>query len=307
MKKIEDLFSEMLDNITLTSTQKCDAQTKYEGVINCLAKHFYDREHNGNDLFLFGSYKTKTHIRPLTDNSDVDVLFKINQEIYDKYKDNPSGLLQEIRTALKETYTTTDKISAWGKVVLVKFADGHHNVEVLPALEDEDGKFSIPNTCDGGHWETGFDPRKQVDEFLESNKATNETTRNIVKMIKRWVCYTSTLEYKSYLIVGDVIEFLTSCYPNGKSDKEEWDELLLDFFTYIKNHKKGHHKAISSHIDTAQSRAIKAVEYRKEGKYIEASEEWRKVFGTEFPEAEENEEKIVESRQFTSAPRPWYI
>lgn len=306
MKKIEDLFNEMLENITLTSTQKCDAQTKYEGVINCLSKHFFDRDYNSNDLFLFGSYKTKTHIRPLTENSDVDVLFKINQEIYDKYKDNPSDLLQEIRTALKETYTTTDKISAWGKVVLVKFADGHHNVEVLPALEDENGTFSIPNTCDGGYWEAGFAPRKQVDEFLESNKATNETTRNLVKMIKRWVCYTSTLEYKSYLIVEDVIEFLTSCYPIGKSGKEEWDELLLDFFTYIKNHKKGHHKAISSHIDTAQTRAIKALEYRKEGKFIEASEEWRKVFGTEFPNAEKNEEKIVESRQFTSAPRPWY-
>lgn len=306
MKNIENLFNEFVENITLTPTQREDAKTKYEGVIDCLAKHYYDREHNSNDMFLFGSYKTKTHIRPLSENSDVDVLFRINQDIYDKYKDNPSGLLQDIRKALKETYTTTDKISAWGKVVLVKFADGHHNVEVLPALENEDGAFTIPNTCDGGSWEDDFNPREQVDEFQESNRVTNDTTRSVVKMIKRWACNTSSMNYKSFLIVGDVIDYLSACYPTGKEDNDHWDEIVSGFFTYIKNHKKSHHKEFASHIDTAQSRAIKAVEYRNEGKYIEASEEWRKIFGDLFPKAEKNEEYKTESRVFQNAPRPWY-
>lgn len=306
MQKIDDLFYELLENITLTSAQREDAKTKYEGVIDCLAKHYFDREHNSNDMFLFGSYKTKTHIRPLTENSDVDVLFRINQDIYDKYKDTPSGLLQDMRSALKDTYTTTDKISAWGKVVLVKFANGHHNVEVLPALENEDGTFSIPNTCDGGYWETDFDPRKQVNDFQESNKSTNDLTRNLVKIVKRWVCNTDTLNYKSYLIVEDIVEFLSACYPNGKDDNTKLDAIVSDFFTYIKNHKKSHHKDISSHIETAQSRAVKAVEYGNNGKYIEASEEWRKILGEQFPKAKENEEKATESRVFQNAPRPWY-
>jgi DNA polymerase sigma len=147
---MEENFSIFLDNLKLTQNQREDAKKKYEGVINCMARHFYDRSKNDGDQYLFGSYKTKTAIRPIEGGSDVDVLFKIDKDTYEKYKNNTSGLLQECRNALKDTYSTTEEIHAWGKVVLVKFCDGTHNVEVLPALEKDDSKFCIPNTEDGG-------------------------------------------------------------------------------------------------------------------------------------------------------------
>lgn len=75
--------------------------------------------------YLFGSYKTKTNVRPLTEDQDVDVLFKIPQSTYDKFdkyeSNGQAALLQEVRNILKEKYTTTDTIKAWGKVVLVQF------------------------------------------------------------------------------------------------------------------------------------------------------------------------------------------
>ena len=44
MKNIDNLFSEFIDNLSLTDAQRKDAKTKYTGVIDCLAKHFYDRD-----------------------------------------------------------------------------------------------------------------------------------------------------------------------------------------------------------------------------------------------------------------------
>ena len=60
------------------------------------------------------------------------------------------------------------------------------------------------------------------------------------------------------------------------------------------------------HFDTALERANKAIQYEKEGKHIEASEEWRKVFDpTLFPKAEENEKREQDIHRFSTAPKPW--
>lgn len=305
MKNIEDTFNVFISNLHLTSTQSEDAKTKYNGVCDCLAHHFFERDLVDSDKFLFGSYKTKTNIRPLDDGSDVDVLFKIDEDKYEQYKDDPEGLLQEVREALKEKYTTTDEIHAWGKIVLVKFSNGHHNVELLPAYENESGTFKIPNSEDGGSWEENFDPRKQVGEFLGSNDRTNNLTREATQMVKDWVRNTSTMAYKSCKVVEDVIAFTDDIYPDGKGGAD-YDDIMFDFFDWMLNHlTEGHRTSIKSFLETAK-RAAKAVEYANNGKYIEASEEWRKVFGDLFPKCEENDDsKNRESQSFNNAPRPW--
>ena len=304
MTNIENLFEDFIENLSLTDAQRKDAKTKYTGVIDCLAKHFYDRNSNSNDQFLFGSYKTKTNIRPIDDGSDVDVLFKIDEDTYEKYEDNPSGLLQEVRKALKDKYTTTEEIHAWGKVVLVKFCDGHHNVEVLPAFENDDDTFKIPNTEDGGSWEESFDPREQVNSFDNSNSDTDGLTRELAKMLKNWVRNTISLNYKSYLLVKDVISFLDDSYPDGKGS-EKYDVIVRDFLIYKKNRLSSNDERIS-HFETAVSRANKAIQYEKEGKHIEASEEWRKVFDSSmFPKAKENEEREQDVYKFSTAAKPW--
>ena len=303
MKTVEDYFKSFLSEIQLTPTQRADSKTKYQGVINCLSNHFYKRARQDNDQFLFGSYKTKTNIRPLDNGSDVDVLFKISEDCYNRYKNNPSGLLQEIRNALKDTYTTTDEIKAWGKVVLVKFSNGHHNVELLPALENTEGTFKIPNTKNGGSWEN-FNPRDQVNAFYDSKD--HKLVREIAQMTKCWVRNTTTMTYKSFQIMSDVIDFVNTNYPNGKDDTD-YDTIMFEFFSYLKNKTyRSHISIISSHIDTAKARAVKAIEYRNNGKYIEATQEWQKIFGSMFKVAIENDTTKNQSvRTFTAAASPW--
>lgn len=299
-------FLKFIQNIKLTPAQMEDAKAKYEGVCKKLHDSYYDSDYDGNTKFLFGSYKTKTNVRPLSEDQDVDVLFKIPQEIFDKfdnYENNgQSALLQELKDYLKEKYTTTDRISGWGKVVLVKFYKGHHNVEVLPALEQEDGRFLIPDSENGGSWEK-FDPRKQVDVFRTSNGNTDGLTVELSRMLKTWVKNTSSLYYKSYELIEDVIEFLETEFEDG-ADYEEYHNVVKNFFDYLKRTCGDN---IKSHVETAYNRAIKAIEYMDRDKPKGASEEWRKIFGNEFPCVKENpsEETKKESRVIVNPSPPW--
>lgn len=299
-------FKKFCNDIRLTSNQSEDAKTKYKGVCKKLHKEYYESEYDGKTKLLFGSYKTKTNIRPLTDMQDVDVIFKIPQEAFDKFDEyesnGQSALLQEIKDILKETYSTTDKIRAWAKVVLVKMAEGTHNVEVLPALEKDDGTFTIPNSENGGKWEN-FDPRKQVSEFQTSNDGTNGLTAELGRMMKSWVRNTSTMSYSSYELLSHTINFLGTEFEEG-AEYEDYHEVIKNFLDYVKLRCSDDDR--KSHIQTAYNRTIKAIEYMEDDKPKEASEEWRKIFGYKFPRVKENPKKKIKIvPPIVNPVRPW--
>lgn len=298
-------FTTFIENITLTQAQSDDAKKKYTGVCEKLYDVYYTGDYDEGKKYLFGSYKTKTNVRPLTSDQDVDVLFKIPQETFDKYEayesNGQEALLQEIRDILKEKYTTTDKIKAWGKVVLVNFSEGHHNVELLPALELEDNTFKIPNTENGGSWDI-FDPRKEVDLFNESNSDTNGLTRDLAKMLKAWAHNTTSMSYKSCDRMDDIMTFLSENYSSGK-EETSYSKIVFDYYDYMSNHCD---EKLKSYIDTALGRARKALEYEDNDQPKEASEEWRKIFGSEFPKVTENPKRESKSESISSNPiRPW--
>ncbi len=298
-------FTTFIENITLTQTQSADAEEKYTGVCEKLHSSYYAGDYNENKKFLFGSYKTKTSIRPLTSDQDVDVLFKIPQATFDKFdayeSNGQEALLQEVRNILREKYTTTDKIKAWGKVVLVNFTEGHHNVELLPALELEDNTFKIPNSENDGSWEI-FDPRAELNKFNDSNDATGGLTRDLAKMLKAWAHNTTSMNYRSCDRMNDIISFLNSNYPIGIGSAT-YSKVVFDFFDYMAVRCCDE---IKSYIDTAFTSAQKALEYEDNEKPKEASEEWRKIFGKEFPLIKENPLRESKCESISVNPiRPW--
>lgn len=301
---MEREFSQFINEITLTSTQSNDAQTKYTGVCQKLYSHYYNGEYDAGKKYLFGSYKTRTNVRPLTEDQDVDVLFKIPQSTYDKFdqyeSNGQAALLQEVKNILKEKYTTTDTIKAWGKVILVQFQENHHNVELLPALEQEDDTFLIPNSENGGSWEV-FDPRAEVERFRTSNDNTGGLTRELTKMLKAWAHNTTSMTYKSCKRLDDVIKFLEDLYPNGK-ESTSYAKIVFDFFDYMNTRCDDD---IKSYINTALSRARKALEYDNKEQPKEASEQWRLIFGNEFPKVLSNPVKKNESQSIINPIRPW--
>ncbi len=301
-------FTQFSENLRLTASQEEDAKIKYDGVCSKLHSSYYTTSYDGSSKLLFGSYRTKTNVRPLTSNQDVDVLFKIPKETFEKFKayqsNGPSSLLQEVKGHLNEKYSTTDDIKAWGKIVQIKFSDNTHNVEVLPAFELEDGTFIIPNTVNGGSWEK-FNPREQINLFQVSNVNTKGLTADLTRMIKTWVDNTSSCNYKSYKLLADVINFLNINYKSG-ADYSEYSNLVKTFFEYLNSICE---TEIQSFVKTAYDRSSKAYLLEKEGKMIAASEEWRKVFGfdgkSEFPKATSDIIKENKTRVFTNPSSPY--
>ncbi len=282
-------FDELLRRIKLTKLQREDAKRKYTGIAKKLHDKYYVSEYNGNTKLIIGSYGKKTNIRP---PGDVDLLFKIPLETYERffeYKSNgPASLLQEIKGILAEKYTTTDSIKAWGKVVLVEFSDGTHNVELLPAIEI-DGVFIIPNSENDGSWDS-FDVRTEIDALSESNNSTNGLTRRLIRIMKCWKQQNSTMTLKSYQIEELCIKFLEqfdspelSSMGNLISELLEWLHLNTE--------------VDMTNIRTAYSRAQKALIYEANGQFIEACNEWKKIFGeSNFPSYSGLREKIHKLR-----------
>lgn len=232
---MDEQFKEFCKNIKLTSIQREDARTKYSGVCKKIHDSFYTSEYNGNTKLIFGSYsKAKnTTIRPMIDDQDVDVLFKIPEDVFEQYRayrtGGQSALLQRIRGILLESrYSLGERPKAWGKVILVKTTDGTHNVELLPALEHKDGSFTIPNSENGGSWDY-FNPRDGLEKFRVSNENTGGLTRDLSRMIKRWAREVSSVSIKSFQIENFVIAFVERYEYSGKS----YSSIVYDFFEYL--------------------------------------------------------------------------
>ena len=127
-------FEQFYEKIQLTRLQREDAKRKYDGVCEKLHGHYYpDSKYNGQTRFLIGSYGKDTHIRPAR---DIDVIFCMPEDKFYEYDDNQSNcqsqLLQDVKEILEKKYPDT-LIKAFGKVVVLEFADPQHNVEILPA------------------------------------------------------------------------------------------------------------------------------------------------------------------------------
>lgn len=278
-------FEKFYENIKLTLSQRDDAKKKYSGVCKKLHDHYYSGiEYSGDTKLLIGSYGKQTNIRP---PRDIDVLFIMPPEKYNQ-SNGQSQLLQDIKNILSEKYTTTDKIRGWGKVVLIQFSDGTHNIELLPAWEKNDKRFTIPNSENGGSWET-YDPKKEIETIKKSDEKTGQT-KMLIRMIKKWSEQCSA-KIKSYKIENTVVVFFASGKPY-----DEYSTMVKHFFEFF--HNNINDENLKSYLNTALNRAQKACNFENDDKLEQAFDEWRKIFGDDFPKNDANK------KMTNSAPQP---
>jgi len=279
-------FDKFYENIQLTSAQREEAIIKHTGVCKKLHDYFYpDREYNGDTKLLIGSYGKDTHIRPAR---DIDVIFMLPQEKFDQYADNQSNgqsqLLQDIKKILEEKYPDTP-IKAFGKVVVLKFADTQHSVELLPAWENKDGTFTIPNSESGGNWEY-WNPRLEIQKINDSDSKTGKT-KSLIRMIKKWT-ENCSVKIKSVDIENKILDF----FQSTNSFENEYALLVKDFLKF--SIQTVVDEEIKSYLTTAFDRATKACNLESENDLEKAVEEWKKIFGDDFPKLD-TDKKLSES------------
>jgi len=178
-----------------------------------------------------------------------------------------------VKGILEEKYPDTS-IRAFGKVVVIEFSDTKHNVELLPAWENEDRTFTIPNSGDGGSWEQ-WDPRSEIQKIQDSDSRTGRT-KALIRMVKKW-SENCTAKLKSYQIEERVLGF----FANDEFSDKKYPALVQDFFSNFYNATAD--EGLRSHINTALNRVAKACEYEQNGNLEKAAEEWQKIFGNDFP------------------------
>lgn len=271
-------FELLHDHIKLTPAQREDARRKYNGISRSLYEEFYGGDYNPKTRLVIGSHGKNTETRHPV--GDVDLIFKISKEDLERYQayrsNGPSALLERAKNKLAETYSTSEAPRSWGKVVLVKFGDGQHDVEVMPCYENDDKTFTIPNAENGGTWDA-FDPRQEMQIIADSQSATG-VTRKMIKMIKRWR-RKSDVAIKSYQIEFFCVSFLDTEYSSEKS----WSQLIEEFFIWLELQGDDYDDAALSKVVSAKRRAAKARDFELGEKYDDACLEWRKVFGRQFP------------------------
>lgn len=198
---------------------------------------FYDSYSEVEHSLYVGSYGRCTAV----DTSDIDIMVILPREEYDhfdSYRGNgQSRLLQSVRTAIKQSYSTSD-VRADGQVVKIAFSD-EMKFEILPAFASVDWAgntvYDYPDANQGGNW-LSSNPKAEQEAMRQKNKLSNgllvDTCRHM--RVVRDSCF------KSYHLSGIVIDsFVYSaikdwhwCNPGvpSSSPKGSYEETILRYW-----------------------------------------------------------------------------
>ncbi len=288
--EVSERFSALLNNLTLTESQKDDGITKHKRVRNCLNQAYYSLNSDIRNSTLVGSWGKHTRIRP---PRDIDVLFVLPDSVYHRFQrrtgNRQSALLQEVKGVLAAKYTST-AIRGDGPVVVIPFST--YAVELVPGFKLTNGQYWIPITSGGGSYKT-FDPDAEINKVQDSNTDTGGNTRDLIRMAKCWqaVC---AVPVKSFWLELWAIDFLAGWAYKGKSNVY-YDWMARDFFAFLKGkantylYSPGTYDTMAvgdawkSKVESAYSRALKAVQHEADKLPYSAGGEWLKIFGTDIP------------------------
>jgi hypothetical protein len=239
---------------------------------------------------LAGSWGKSTAIRP---PRDIDVIFVLPPSVYDRFKQRSgniqSQILQEVKTVLAATYSTTT-IRGDGQVVVVPFAS--FAVELVPAFLLKNKQYSICDTHDGGKFKT-IDADAEIENIKQADSDTKGNARNLIRMLKCWQGYCS-VPLKSFCLELLAADFLATWqYRQNSSTYYDW--MIRDFLQYLLGKKwsyvyvPGTYESIAvgadweSRAQSAYDRAVKACGYESADQDALAGAEWQKIFGTDIP------------------------
>ncbi|QUD89851.1 SMODS domain-containing nucleotidyltransferase [Phenylobacterium montanum] len=283
-------FTKFLENIQLTDVQVSNGKASREAVVGTLNSTYYGSTSNTNNSVYVGSWAKFTRIRP---PRDVDVLYDLPKAVYDRFQlrtgNRQSQLLQEVKAVLLAAYPNT-LIRGDGPIVIVPFAT--FSVEVIPSFKLTDGKSWVCLTEGGGRYKTA-DYAAEASYIADSDTATNGKTRHLVRMMKRWQAECS-VPIKSFHIELTSALFLANWVHKGES-RSYYDCMVRDYLAYLVSRANGHvyapgtgeqmalGEAWLSRAKTALDRATKACTHELTPAPAWACEEWRKIFGADYP------------------------
>ncbi|WP_091758845.1 nucleotide-binding domain-containing protein [Butyrivibrio sp. INlla18] len=261
-----------------------------------LNKVYYDIIGEESDhMYIVGSVGRKTAIKG---SSDLDLLFVLPQEIYDKYNGYESGgksqLLQEVKKVLKERYPKTD-ISGDGQVVVIDF--DAYTVELVPAFINDESSFIYPDTHDGGSWKI-TKPILEQEACNDFDDSSNGAFRDFTGILRAWKNNVG-FSFSGLLIDTLVAEFFEDNDSFENATYYDYREMLLNLFSFLKEEdsNQSYWFALGSNQHVSDKGKGKFVEKAKQAydKLVEANdnninEVLRGILGYDFPKFEKDQQ-----------------
>lgn len=230
------------DNYPIDQETRSLISKRYKTITKAVNGDFWNSNSETAHSRYVGSYGRGTAIN----TSDLDVMVELPDDEFDHFSslssNGPSRLLQDVKSAIVDTYPRTD-VKGDGQVVVVNFSDGM-KFEILPAFHDNDwlgnwkGTYKYPDTHMGGNW-LSTNPKAEQEAMKDKNDEyhSNGLLFDTCKHIR----FIHTDIFSSYHLSGILIDsFVYTAMGNwhwlrdgeqGSSYKPKtYEQVLLDYY-----------------------------------------------------------------------------
>lgn len=289
---VSDIFKDFCVNLRMSSTTVSSIQSRYKQITKRINLDYRDNSSETANSLYVGSYGRGTEIHI----SDIDILVILPYATYQKfnnYKGNgQSALLQEVKTVLKKTYSSSFA-KADGQVIGINFNDGI-NFEIVPAFVNKDKSYTHPDSNAGGSWKT-TDPKKEIDAMNTLNNLTNKNLKRLCRMARAWKD-NCNVPISGVLIDTLAYKFLLD-WKYNKESYIYYDWMSRDFFKYLMNisettsywYAPGSNRFVYKNGDfqpkakKAYNKSLEAIEYATKEMPYSMKKSWREIYGNKFP------------------------
>jgi len=291
---LADWFSGFCSNLTIQDGGTIS--TRYKAITRRLNTDFWSTVSDTSHSLYVGSYGRNTSIRGF---SDLDMVFELPAAIYHQYNahsgNGQSALHQAVRTSMQKTYSTSS-IGGDGQVVVVSFQDGI-TFEVVPVFTNQSGSYTYPDSNSGGSWKT-TNPKPEIQAIKNRNILCNKNLVPLCRMMRAW-------KRKWEVPIGGLlIDTLAYQFIENYEHRDEsylyYDFMCRDFFKWMSEQsaEQVYWKAPGSgqyvygkglfqyKAKRCYNISLDAIAYETSTpkKEWSAKQEWRKIFGTSFPD-----------------------
>lgn len=284
-------FSSFCSNLRMSDTTVSNVRSRYKAITKRININYYGTTSETANSLYVGSYGRGTDIVV----SDIDVILKLPYETYKKFNNyignGQSALLQEVKTIIQKTYSTTH-FRGDGQVIVIRFTDGII-FELVPCFINDNGSYTYPDTNNGGSWKI-TNPKPEIDEINRANKEWNRNLKRLCRMARAWK-YKCNVPMGGLLIDTLAYNFLKD-WENKNQSYLYYDFMSRDFFKYLKdqdtnqnfwyavgsNQKVYRKGGFEYKAKQAYNISLEAIKKEKDYPYT-AKSKWREIYGTKFP------------------------
>jgi predicted nucleotidyltransferase len=278
-------FSIFLNGLTPSDSERSKASSHRESIRSKL-----DAKFGVYRMFESGSFKHGTGV---SGHSDVDFFVSLKSN-------RPSlsdSTLSAIRSALQERFPYTH-VHVSRPAVVLEFGQGYERVEVIPAYakervtDKEVMKFNIPGVVD--EWMEST-PEAHLSYVNSCNSNPQGGAKELARLAKAWK-YNRNVPISSFYLEMRAAQYMDGeTFIDYAQDLKRFLERLQGHELASMNDPTGHtgriHACSSdvkrvdalSKLDTAATRATKALDEHKSGNERKAFEWWDLLFNGEFP------------------------